>query len=313
MCDIRKWATEYEARGLALARIKPGQKQPTDEAWTEFSFPANAFSEQDNIGLQSGGRSGNVVRVDLDSTDAVRRADEFLPDTLMVDGREGKPRSHRWYRVTHVPEELTASPSIAGGVGGPRTRQFHRQVNGKRETVVEFRGTGTQAVVPSSIWSSKDGTRTEKRIWHVFEDPRVIEAAELFECVSRLATACGCVPKKAPHAPGQMARPAEPPIPLLPMPAGVAVHQARTYISAIPPAVEGEGGDAITFRVACLLVLDFGLTIDQAWRVRCLSITPAVCLPSRPLPCVTNSRRLMRWKRMVPAVGRSGHRRVSSR
>lgn len=42
------------------------------------------------------------------------------------------------------------------------------------------------------------------------------------------------------------------------------VDQARCYLDKIPPAVSGAGGHNQTFRVACVLVQGFGLTIDEA-------------------------------------------------
>ena len=86
-------------------------------------------------------------------------ADEYLPTTGMVEGRPGKRRSHRWYRVINIPPELTAAPNVAGGIGGPKTRQFRHSKT--KEIIVEFRGTGSQAVVPPSKWISKDGKRQE--------------------------------------------------------------------------------------------------------------------------------------------------------
>lgn len=264
MDTVSWWAREYEARSYALARIQRGQKRPTDERWTEFSFPADGFRDGDGVGLQSGSRSGNLVCIDLDSPDAVRQADQFLPPTGMVDGRPGKPRSHRWYVVEDVPADLTAHPQVAGGVGGPRTRQFYRGDGRERAMVVEFRGTGSQAVVPPSIWTSADGTRQEQRLWHAFDGPCVLDTRELYECVCRLAAACGWVPRETPRrarGKGRLSREEDVP----PVPTDDAARQALTFLlHGIPPAVEGHGGDRHTFAAAAALVVDFGLTVEQA-------------------------------------------------
>jgi hypothetical protein len=47
-------------------------------------------------------------------------------------------------------------------------------------------------------------------------------------------------------------------------PGGDLIARARSYISKAPPAISGQGGHDRTFNVACLLVKDFGLTVDQA-------------------------------------------------
>jgi hypothetical protein len=262
--DIRRWARVYAGRGYALARIKPGEKKPTDPGWTEYGFPAERFREGDNIGIQAGGLSHDIVCVDLDLLEAVGEADRFLPPTGMVDGRPGKPRSHRWFLVKDVPPELTALPEVAGGVGGPRTRQFYREGPDKREMVVEFRGTGSQAVVPPSTWTDRTGLRREVRTWHSFGDPAEVDCRVLFEAVRRLAGAFGWVEREPHKARSGRGGPTEPPA-LLPLPAREAARQARTYVAAIPPAVEGEGGDNLTFRVARLLAIDFALPPEQAW------------------------------------------------
>lgn len=53
------------------------------------------------------------------------------------------------------------------------------------------------------------------------------------------------------------------------------LERARRYVAAIPPAVQGQSGDAATFKVCCRLVRGFSLTEEQAlealgaWNSRC--------------------------------------------
>src|SRR4051812_34728492 len=111
MGDIKKWAREYRSMGLALARIKPGEKRPTDRKWTLRSKEPDEFRDDDSIGIQSGRLSGDVVCLDIDNVQALELADRYLPPTGMVEGRPGKPKSHLWYRVSNIPAELTALPT----------------------------------------------------------------------------------------------------------------------------------------------------------------------------------------------------------
>lgn len=60
------------------------------------------------------------------------------------------------------------------------------------------------------------------------------------------------------------------------------VARAAAYLHATPGAVEGEGGDNHTFRVACVLVNDFGLTGDQAFPLMCE--WNRKCVPPWPEP-----------------------------
>jgi hypothetical protein len=55
------------------------------------------------------------------------------------------------------------------------------------------------------------------------------------------------------------------------------VERARKYVSRIPGAVSGSGGHNDTFHVACVLVKDFVLSIDQAFEV--ISEWNATCVP----------------------------------
>src|SRR5262245_26831088 len=122
MLSIREWAREYISRGWAIARIAPGEKQPTDRGWTRRSCRPEDIPDGWNLGIQSGRLSGDLVCVDIDDLGAVAKADLFLPSTGLEEGRPGKPRSHRWYKVVDIPPAFTAT--CAGGIGGPRTLPF---------------------------------------------------------------------------------------------------------------------------------------------------------------------------------------------
>ncbi|HEY7315154.1 MAG TPA: hypothetical protein VH643_37755 [Gemmataceae bacterium] len=275
---IREWAAEYRRRGLAVCRLRPGEKTPTYRRWNCFSLSADDFGPSDSLGIIAGRLSGDIVCVDIDCTQALTEADRYLPGTGMEEGRLGKPRSHRWYKVVDIPAAWTAT--CAGGMGGPRTAQFAR---GRQhgDMVVECRGTGTQAVVPASVWTSKDGSKRERRVWHSFKEPAVLGYQELLTAVARFASAfdgrnsrwedANRPPRR--RRPSSLKKGAAPD--LLPLPAGEAAQKARSYLRKVSAAVEGEAGDRQTFYAACLLVRDFGLAVEEAlpllleWNERC--------------------------------------------
>jgi hypothetical protein len=91
-----EYAADYIRRGYGICRINPGDKRPIFKDWNLESLSEDDFAENDNIGILTGALSGDLVCVDLDSADALRLAGQFLPPTQMVDGRPGKPRSHRY-------------------------------------------------------------------------------------------------------------------------------------------------------------------------------------------------------------------------
>jgi hypothetical protein len=274
---IREWAAEYRRRGFSICRLRRGEKTPTYRQWNRFSLSAGDFSPSDSLGIIAGRLSGDIVCVDIDCTQALADADRYLPSTGMEEGRPGKPRSHRWYKVVDIPAAWAAT--CAGGMGGPRTAQFARGRQ-RGDMVVECRGTGTQAVVPASVWTSKDGSKRERRIWHSFTEPAVLGHQELLTAVARFAAAFGGrnsrwedanrPRRRRPSSPKKNAAP-EP----LPLPAGEVVQKARSYLRKVSPAVEGEAGDRQTFYAACLLVHDFGLAVEEAlpllleWNERC--------------------------------------------
>ncbi len=280
---INEWASEYRRRGLAICRLKPGEKNPTYKKWTLSSLSAKDFGPADSIGVISGRLSDDLVCLDIDCPRALEDADHFLPGTRMEEGRPGKPRSHRWFKVADIPASWTAN--CAGGMGGPRTTQFSRG-RGPGQMVVEFRGTGSQAVVPASIWTSKDGSKREMRLWHSFREPAVVGCLELLGAVARFATAFGgrnsrweaSNRARSPRLPQKK----EVGVPdLLPLPTGEAAEKARGYLRKVPPAVEGQGGDHRTFSVACLLVRDFALSIEEAFPL--LVEWNSTCLPPWPV------------------------------
>jgi hypothetical protein len=134
-------------------------------------------------------------------------------------------------------------------------------------TVLDLLGTGAQAVEAPSIWVGADGRR-EERFWHEFGEPALVGHAELYAAAAALARECGWQEKGRPQAPRAPRRKAGVPAEVLtvpPMPVGEAARQARSYLWAVPPAVQGQGGDAHTFYVCCRLVRGFGLSMEEAW------------------------------------------------
>ena len=281
MHDVRDWAKTYRNMGFAVCRMAMGEKLPTYKAWNLSSLEPDDFSPDDNIGIQTGAISGDLVCVDIDHMDVLRVADQYLPNTAMVEGRPGKPRSHRWYKVKNVPKGLIAPLRVAGGMGGPRTRRFRRP----DATLVECIGTGLQTVAPASIWTSRDGSRTEKRQWHSLVEPAEVDCSELYDCVEKLASLHGWIAKSRPRAEVDAAKYETLPMPDLPMATGEAVRQARTFLSNIPGRMAGNGLSHHAYCVACILVIDFALSPGGAlpvlveWSKKCRpQISPAELL-----------------------------------
>lgn len=235
-------ARVYISRGWSVVPIPAKSKGPVLDRWQDLRLTAedlpHHFQNGCNVGTLTGEPSAWLVDVDLDHELAVQLADEFLPATACEFGRQGKQRSHRLYYV-------------AGPVCSLRRKL--PKVDGKAPTIAELRATGLQTVFPGSIHPS--GERIE---WASDGEPARVRPALLKAAVNALADEVerrlGIVRQVA-TSPKRASAPAN----------DNAVLRAEKYLAKIPGAIEGQGGDDATFAVACVLVLGFNLTPDQAW------------------------------------------------
>jgi hypothetical protein len=162
-------AEKYVRRGFAVVPVPHGKKGPNLEGWEGLHLSAdelpNHFNgKYQNVGLVLGKPSGDLVDVDLDTSEAAKVAGRFLTPTV-TSGRESSPHSHWWY----------ISP-------GAETVRY-KDVNG--EVLVELRSTGCQTIVEPSVHPSG-----ERVVWHRSGlDLAEAEAGELSRRIRELATA----------------------------------------------------------------------------------------------------------------------------
>jgi hypothetical protein len=107
-----------------LVPIPPSEKGPRTAGWQSQAFVAGDFPPGGNVGLLLGPRSGEIVDVDLDCTEALALADLYLFKTGAVFGRATKPRSHRLYVARGAVYET------CHGLHAPRTTS--RRKRGRR-------------------------------------------------------------------------------------------------------------------------------------------------------------------------------------
>lgn len=309
---IQRAVREYREGGLAVCRIRKGSKQPTDGGWTTRSAEECEFKPGDNVGLvcgwpSDGGTEGQyLVCVDLDTHDAIAKAEEFLPPTGGVEGRASKSRSHWWYFVADVPDWATskaqqaaAAAKSAGKGCGPFKKGFNRPgADGKPERVIDFQGTGGQAVVPPSVHEGSG----EPREWAAeCSHTRIacVPFQTLWDAVYKLAEACGAkVPSVAPVAspaggatasgdeaePDEDVRPEEtadaphsPRVvltsrasnPRIDVSMAERIAQCERYLAKVDLARSGHGGHDTTYRVARLIANDFAVE-DRAEALKLL-------------------------------------------
>ena len=196
--------TNLITAGFALCRMRPGSKRPAAAGWQVHPIrDASAFAGDDawQVGILCGPFSHQCCCIDLDGIDP-ELADQHLPPTAMEDGRPGRERAHRWYRLmdSSFPDAVLPSP-------GSRTRmamdnghmpRFPGSRNLRCATTpaigVEFKGAGSQVTVPPSTTVSGPRTWTGGRRG----EPAEISYPTLISAVEALAIAIGWTPPAMP-------------------------------------------------------------------------------------------------------------------
>jgi len=159
--NIKKFAQTYLDHGWQIVPLVKKSKRVSKAGWIGLEFTAEDFQDGDNIGLRS---VDGLVFVDLDSPEAVKMADEFLPTTPSVYGRPSKPRSKRIYKSV-IPKTIAYRDS-------------------DRTTLVEIRS-NHQDMAPPSEHPSGEVLAWESDLGK----PGEVDAPVLIRCVKLLASA----------------------------------------------------------------------------------------------------------------------------
>ena len=182
MTAILEIALNYKRRGWQPIPIAHRSKNPNFSGWqnftaTEKDLPNYFNGKPQNIGVLLGAKSNGLVDIDLDSPEAVKIADYFLPETEAVFGRESKMRSHRLYYCESEKFEKFNNPFLISS---------NDEIERKRACIVELRtGDGLQTVFPGSTHESGESVS-----WMTDGEPPKVDAQILRGAVARLASAC---------------------------------------------------------------------------------------------------------------------------
>jgi hypothetical protein len=168
-------AQEYVRRGWRIVPIQHGEKRPAMPGWPDFEASPEdlprLFVHGENVAMIVGSKSGYVVDIDLDCTEAVALADLYLPATRAEFGRASKPRSHRLFIAPTTTFEAFSDP-IA------------------KDTLLELRADGRDGGAHLTLLppSTTDG---ERREWHGdVIAPTAVEAFALRRRCAYLAIGC---------------------------------------------------------------------------------------------------------------------------
>jgi hypothetical protein len=288
---IRAAAEILRGLGDAVCRVNSGTKRAYVSGWTTRSAEPWEFTPVDLLGVMFGplsnhGRPGHaLVDTDLDDRQVLDAADDYLPETKMIAGRPGKPRSHRLYLtpLNTIPDEERSTCKQGApaaerlfGHPGPRTRHFYapRTIDGEvddHKGILDLLGTGAQAVIPPSNWTNTDGTKTEPREWEGGQpgEPAVVPYPELLERVLALVQKCGWKPPEM-RNPKRGNGGAKVPFYRPGMPINInpfLMGRVKDYLLSpkVPPAVQGSHGRNRLYAVTRVIVWEFGLGAEAAF------------------------------------------------
>lgn len=243
MCQ--QWAMDLWDRGYQPVLVPLMEKSPRIpwKRWQTERVPRDLvetwFSHgEHNIALISGAVSGTVV-VDADSQAAVEYLQDFLPPTMRVLTSKG---AHFYFRHP----------------GG----RVPNSVRALDDPPVDLRGDGGLTIGPGSVHRSGHRYVLEadcEAPWTVAELP--VYRREWFPGAEQARE------REFAH-PTLNFRQAE---------ATAAYRAAQAYAQATPGAVQGSGGDAHTYVLACRLVRGFNLTDEEALEI--LRAWNASCMP----------------------------------
>lgn len=235
-------ARDLIARGLSPIPIPHRAKGPRIPDWQTLRLSSKDLARHFNgvpcnIGTLLGEPAGWIVDVDLDHPRAVELADSFLPETGMVWGRDGNPRSHRLYRLT-TPAQTRKWKSEAG-------------------MIVELRSTGCQTIAPGSTHPSGEAVR-----WDHDGEPASIDALDLIAAIQALADAVRTELGEGPDT-------ARAPLPRspAPMPHGASNYgreALRREAAKVATAREGARNDTLNRAAFNLGTLIGGGEVDRA-------------------------------------------------
>lgn len=172
-------ATKLHRRGMQPIPIAHRSKNPNFSGWqtfaaTEADLPKHFNGAAQNIGVLL---NNGLTDIDLDSIEAVKIADYFLPETKAVFGRTSKPRSHRLFYCDGTNFEKFNNPFLISS---------KNEAERKNACIVEVRtGYGKQTVFPGSTHESGESID-----WHIDGEPLRIDAKTLRKAAARLASAC---------------------------------------------------------------------------------------------------------------------------
>ena len=118
---VAEQARQFLEWGGMPVPYSKGKKGPTAAGWTQWRFTEadlrTTFGADSNLGLLTG--FGHFTDVDLDATETLTLAPQFLPRSRLVHGRASAPESHHWYLTDPALRSAMPVPTSQSCAGSP--------------------------------------------------------------------------------------------------------------------------------------------------------------------------------------------------
>jgi putative DNA primase/helicase len=179
MITIADAALDYHARrGWKPVPVDRKSKKAIGKGWQKRPFDPRQFNGNgQNVGIQFGAVSNGLCDIDLDCTDAIGLAPEFLPPTGAIFGRRSKPCSHQLYITDLCKTEkraVIAFRQYQGGKPGPMLVELRIGADSK----------GAATVFPPSMHTTGETVQ-----WVSEGEPARVSGAVIKRAVTKLAVA----------------------------------------------------------------------------------------------------------------------------
>jgi hypothetical protein len=218
----------------ALIPILKGHKRPRISGWQNKTYKDMTpeylaqFDADINIGVVLGKASNNLVSIDADTDDGLKEFQSLNPSISASYTTKGSRGGNIWFRIQDTYPQSCKIATLDGKPWGEfRADGMQTVIYGTHETGVKYTWNGNPPLTAN--FSEINFPAGLKLAWEskkqdVLPQTTAIEQIESSSIIKR----------------------------------------AKAYIEAMPPAIEGQGGDSATFNVAKKLVHDFGLSVQDA-------------------------------------------------
>lgn len=262
--SVYKQAKELNEKGISFTIVPHGQKLSGYGWSTKPASLGDIKDSKDNIGILNGSHSGGLICVDLDSenSELLKKADDILPLTNMMDGKGDYLKSHRYYRIRPNykwhPELLPGETSKIGEAirNGDIEPFFGKQAFKVSKEAgsdgIDFLGVSGLVVCPPSLHKSG-----KVRAWHGGEmgAPGEVDFDTLYSKVLRLAREWNCLKVEDKRGKKKIAKERN---------CENKIERAEKYLSSCPGAIEGNGGNRTTFGLMVVVSGGFDLNEQEA-------------------------------------------------